>query len=191
MRNVRRAVCLFVVSICLAPGDAGAQAVHGVGSVGATTGASAARGATGRPTGAKLGDAPLATVPLFNDANNCGDTDAECRLYWVAQQRADPEIAYDGAFMVRIPTELAVIMIPEQSRDLMTCDDPGGKPVYWRDVVERGRTVAQVVGDAQSKMYSLTAEATARSRPYRLLWCPTTGGSPKPLGQSWRVRVTR
>jgi hypothetical protein len=195
MSSVRGAISLCVAAALAGSTLATAQTVHGVGSVGATTGASGAgsrAGATSRPTGAKLGDSPLATVPLFNDASNrCLDNDpsAECRMYWLARQRADPEIAYDGGLIVRIPTELAVILVPEFSRDLMTCVDPGGRDVQWRDVVERGRTVARVA-DALGKMYDLALAATTSSSPYRLVWCPTTpGAGTRPLGQSWRLRV--
>jgi hypothetical protein len=174
---------------------------RGVGSVGATVGAVGAgahAASPATPVGAKIGDAPPPMVRLLdNERNPCLDGTSDCRLYWIAEDAADPEIVYDGQVMVQFPTELDVVMVPENDPNLFSCQLT--RPVSWPDLVERGRTVAglrdmrQVFQWAQQAVRPVGGDHVAPTR-YRLVWCPAVSANGtrrdlKARGQSWRLTV--
>jgi hypothetical protein len=198
-RGWRKGAALVV--LLLATGRPSFAQSHGVGTVGANVGAPGAGAratATAPPVGPRIGDAPPPMVRLLdNERNPCLDGTSDCRLYWIAEDAADPEIVYDGQAMVQYPTELDVVMVPESDPNLFSCQLT--RPVKWPDVVERGRTVAglkdlrQVFQWAQQAVRTVDRDHIAPAR-YRLVWCPTASANGarsdmKARGQSWRLTV--
>ena len=141
-------------------------------------------------TGSKVSDqAPALVQPLDNDGNQCFDGDANCRFYWIAPNRAEPEIRYDGrAMKVNGPTFMKVVILREDDPELYACLLADRRQVHWTETVETGPTIAVPGATNLSFLFSWAQGSDTRGAGYRIVWCPS-GADPKPNGQSWRLRV--
>lgn len=95
---------------------------------------------------------------------------------------------------IAYPMMMNVVLLQENDPNLHACLI-GQRPIEWRDVVELGRTVANLESGNLKTMVEWARTPTTASARYRMVWCPLPAGTEsfgrdlKPVGQSWRLLV--